>query len=548
MKTCIARFLWIAVTIVIVVGTAIASEKIVEKVAQGTMPAGTRVHAVLSPTPPPPPGPHVFFPDRGEAPPVVEGPFVAPTGPDIPGTAPGLPDSSPINPDAGLTFYVNNGLGTSFGYAIPDEPSAAAGSDQAAGYTILYTGNSYAAVSNDGGSIFNFMDPYTLFPEENGGFCCDQRAAYSAGYDLFIWVLTYYPDSNTNTVRIAVATPTGAQNGSWCYYGFQPSDIGYPNGDFFDYPYLATSNNDLYFSTNVYTVGGSFKQTSILRIPLQPLTTCSGFSYNYFNDPNGLFNYTLGHGATDTMYWASIYNNSKVRVFSWPESSGSITHSDQNVTSWKPGSSSCDDPAGTNWCQRSQWKMGAAWIRQSIGDDALGFMWNGAACTDSSCGYSRPQTYIRVLRFDENLNLINEPDIWNPNYAFQFAGVSTNGRGAVGGVFFWGGGGNYPNLNAFIWDGQSCDPYSCGWENYWAAGSSASSTGWGDYIEAEQDYPSVDRWDATGFNDSGLGVTPQYMQFGRSGGDGSQTGSAPQTEKWFSPPPYRWGPETQTEE
>src|SRR5580704_16154907 len=79
-----------------------------------------------------------------------------------------------------------------------------------------------------------------------------------------------------------------------------------------------------------------------------------------------------------------------------------------------------------------------------------------------------------------------------------------NENGDLGGVFNWGGGGNYPNLNAFIWDDRTCDPYSCGWENYWAAGSSASSNVWGDYIDARSAYPDTQNWVASGWSYDGF--------------------------------------------
>jgi hypothetical protein len=68
---------------------------------------------------------------------------------------------------------------------------------------------------------------------------------------------------------------------------------------------------------------------------------------------------------------------------------------------------------------------------------------------------------------------------------------------------------------AYIWDDFSCDPFSCGWENYGAVGSTASNKNWGDFLDARQHSPNSDTWDATGFSYDGKSTTPQYVWFGR---------------------------------
>ena len=72
-----------------------------------------------------------------------------------------------------------------------DEPSAAINGD-----VVVYTGNWYAARSVDGGQTFDFIDPFTSFPDPpNLGFCCDQVVNYIPSIDTFVWLLQYGPKS-----------------------------------------------------------------------------------------------------------------------------------------------------------------------------------------------------------------------------------------------------------------------------------------------------------------------------------------------------------------
>ncbi len=527
---------------------------------RGQMPPGNRVTAVFSAAPPP--TPQVEEPEHGTAPPLPTGPFIRGSGPGSPlsngAQAPAKIGSNRsretpwtgalglirrvFNPGPGtFQFFKNNGISlSSASFSQTDEPSVAA---RTAGTTkaVFYTGNWYAGVSADGGGTFSYVNPYTLFPATVGGFCCDQHAIYDPSRDLFFWLLQYNTTggcnprgvcTGNNIYRIAVANgAAGLTSGNWCYYDFSPQSLGLPAGLQFDYPHVALSNGFFYFSANSYLTSGlsgaNWRQSSIVRIPLDPLTTCSGYTFNYLNVTDH-YDFNLAQGASATMYWASISSTSSVRLYSWPESSGTINFSDHNVTSWNVGGSACADPNGVNWCSRSGngGRSGTGWINalQQQGSErgppntpTIGFMWNAQACTNTqTCGYNRPWSYVRVLRFNlASLALIDEPDVWNSSYAFQFPSVGVDGRRHIAGTMFWGGGSFFPTLVSFIWDDFSCNPYACGWENYGAVGSSASNTNWGDYLDTRPQSPNSNTWVATGYSYDGTNVTPQFLWFGR---------------------------------
>jgi len=511
------------------------------EVKEHAVPPGQKVHAIFSPAPPP--TPKVEVPEQGTRPPLPVGPFVPAPAKKAPETKGGIVSPATSTPPAqdppgDFRFFKNNGVSVaSASFSQTDEPSVAARDNPRGSKAILYTGNWYAGVSTNDGSTFQYMNPYTLFPASANGFCCDQRAMYEPSRNLYFWLLQYNstggcdsrtpPNCNGNNIyRIAVSVGTdNVAAGNWCYYDFTPEDLGMPAGMQFDYPHVALSSNFFYFSANAYlsrsVAGSDWRQSSIVRLPLEPLVTCAGFTYNYLNVTDH-YDFNLAQGAKDTIYWASLTNTSSIRIYHWAENSGTIFWSDKNIPSWAFAASSCNDPKGVDWCGRSGngGSSGTGWSNAAVGKDgesSVGFMWNAAACTDSSkCAFKRAWPYIRVVRFKQsNLDEIDEPDIWNASYAFQYPGVGVDARGHLGGVMFWGGGSNFPTLVAFIWDDFSCDPFGCGWENYGAVGSSASNGNWGDYLDSRPHSPNSNTWVATGYSFDGTNVTPQFLWFGR---------------------------------
>ena len=72
-----------------------------------------------------------------------------------------------------------------FGLNTVLEPSVAKNGNE-----ILLTGNTFAARSSDGGTSWSLLNPATLFPAADGGFCCDQTALFKpAAPALTFWIL-----------------------------------------------------------------------------------------------------------------------------------------------------------------------------------------------------------------------------------------------------------------------------------------------------------------------------------------------------------------------
>jgi hypothetical protein len=102
-----------------------------------------------------------------------------------------------------------------------------------------------------------------------------------------------------------------------------------------------------------------------------------------------------------------------------------------------------------------------------------------------------------VARFNESTRaLVNQPIIWNSSFAWQYPAIGVDGRGAIAGTVFYGGGSYYPTMASLIWDDYSSAPPP--WEVYYVAGSGKGATAWGDWYSARRHGTNAYTWIATG--------------------------------------------------
>lgn len=438
-------------------------------------------------------------------------------GPSVPATGEA---ASPVDrtmaaaPLATGTFTlfqnVDLGAGAPSGYtSVVGEPSV--GNN---GTSVFQTGNWYAALSTDNGATFSFVNPFTTFPSVHGGFCCDQSVLYDRSRDLLFWLMMYLPDSNTNTLRLAIAKGQSAlSSGTWYYYDLTPQMVGLPTGRWFDYPHLTLSNNYLYVTVNVFTISGnSWTNTVIMRLPLDTLSAHTALTVDYYVTSDH-FNFTATQGATTRIYWGSQSLTSwKIRLYQWDEGSPAVSWTDVTISSYPLSTPSCPGPDGKDWCGRSDDRILGAWVANGI----IGFMWNAP----QGSGY--PYPHVRAVRMDESTKaVIDQPVLWSSNVAWIYPAVGVNARGHIAGPVFSGGGTSYPTLNVFIWDDLSPDPLTSGWETY---GIVTSTNGpnlnkWGDYLASRPHSPYDNTWIGTGYSLQGGGANsnarPRFMWFGR---------------------------------
>src|SRR5262249_16290582 len=132
-----------------------------------------------------------------------------------------------------------------------------------------YTGNWYAAVSADGGTNFQYIDPATAFKASdppNSSFCCDQVVHYIPQIDTFVWLLQYgNPEESDNIQRLAFAKTNDVIQGRWRLFDITTEMLGV-KGAFLDFPDLAVGANSLYVTTNIFP-GGDSAGSAVVRIP-----------------------------------------------------------------------------------------------------------------------------------------------------------------------------------------------------------------------------------------------------------------------------------------
>jgi hypothetical protein len=400
-----------------------------------------------------------------------------------------------------------------------DEPSVAN-----SGSTIFWTANWYDAVSTDGGTTWSYISPFTFFPSTFGGFCCDQTVIYDPTRNLFIWTLQYITDgTNSNAVRVAVAHgASGVISNTWNYFDLTGGQVGYPTppGVELDYPNVALSANDWYYSTNVFLGGSGSSSTGVVfRIPLanlNALTTGGTLPYTFYIGP---FTMVPTQGAGTTMYFGANTSTSSITLVTWPETSSSPTSTTVSHAAFATGTHVCTSPDSFNPCQRDDSRVKTGWVAKGV----IGFMWDAAQGSGGLGNFAYP--YVHVVRINQATSaLIDEPVIYSPLAAYGWPGVGVNGRGDIGGSIMFGGGGNYPGSSIFIQDEFNTAPWEFQFTAFGTNSPSSSPGRWGDYLTARPADGNGNTWIGTSFTLQGActgggnacaNVAPRYLRFGR---------------------------------
>jgi len=384
---------------------------------------------------------------------------------------------------------------------------------------VFYTANWYAAKSADSGNSFTYVDPYSFFPSVNGGFCCDQVTAYAPAQDMALWGLQYIKDSNTGTFRLARAVGSaGVANNNWLYWDFTPQNLGFANGNWFDYPSLTVAGNYLYVTSNVYhTADDSPTGSAIIRLPLSALAAGTAFNYNYFTSTS-VGTIRCAEGSGTTIYFAAFSNTTQMRIHRWDESSNTIFWDDVQLNSFTPLNRDgvAISPDGTNWALRADGRPLAAYDAGGV----IGVMF--MAKQDANF----PYPYTIHARFNESTRaLISQGQIWNTKYAWLYPSAAPNASGQLAGTLQIGGGltaDGFPYPGTQIWISDDVQPGGTTVGGvYFLANSNAgpSASKWGDFLTVHQHKTFTNTWVITGYTlqggQSDSFVVPNYSWIGR---------------------------------
>ena len=370
-----------------------------------------------------------------------------------------------------MIIPVNNGR--ALGAGTPPDPNAAASTDG----VVLSTYNTGISYSTDGGMTFtdvNLFNPIagrtSFFPQSDGGLCCDQVVVFipDPNRPLFVWLQQYWPQTacatncgpppamnatykitQPNRLRVAWATPADIKasnfNNAWTYADLNAvstpgvsSGLGTKSNEWMDYPDLAWSGNFLYVGVDhgFPTPGSVYTGKRIVaRLSLADMrntaATVVHYDYAELSGSNGLNKDHFVQQAPNTMVVGSLDNSSTFRVFTWDDGSGSINNTTVGLNNQinQGANYTSIAPDNTDWVAVSfPGNVTGAVYRSVIpglrvpSQDQYIFAFDAGVNAPG-----RPRAYVRLetlLRSSSNFSVLEEYDVWNPDYAFAMAALA----------------------------------------------------------------------------------------------------------------------------
>ncbi|MEX3969733.1 hypothetical protein [Paraburkholderia caribensis] len=397
----------------------------------------------------------------------------------------------------------------------PPDPS---GDDSEPG-VILQTGNDYIRYSNDNVLTFEMLANTDVIDGSfAGGEHGDQVMLFVPAIRCFVWYLQYYadPTSKDGAFRIAFAKLSdlaGKVKDVWSVYDFHSSDFGLPGIDF-DYPDIAATDSFLYASTGAVGKGRIF-----VRFPLKDFAAGSvkgeytpPLSIDSKNvDTDSLRYAHFCQGAGDRGIWAGHVDNSKLRIYEWPDSGSLSTHDVSTVTWPNPNptdySSVCKN--AVDWLKEGGDAEVSALVRRS---DELWLAWAASrgAATPTSFKYPQPHVRVATVRMSDWTETA-EMQVWNPDYAFAYPDLNVNHRGDVAIAVAFGGPNNFADAAFGI-----LGDYVVWYQN----ASDTALPRWGDYVTVRPCRRNANWFAGFGYytlNDASIGAyqEPYCVMFAR---------------------------------
>ena len=385
--------------------------------------------------------------------------------------------------------------------------------------SLLFTGNFHAAVSPDNGLSWQALDPSDsqYYPQYDGGFCCDQVAyAVDRGPNsLVLWLRQFSNDGALNPAdgangRVSLIVyqgraelldaPEVVSQADYCEYNFKPSDFGFVTNSWFDFNQVSHTEKYLYISSKAQQNNGdtngdgqfdsAFLDGVVWRMELDDLDddNCGSLPVSYFAGVGTGFNSSLvqGAGDGDVMHWAfQDSSTDEITITRVEDNAAAGDVFTRTMTSYlnteRPSATSsanaatCALPDATDPCLRANDKINVGYTN----GEEVGWFWNVRQ------GNGFPFPHIRGVRFDADSSptLIDEPDIWNPDFAWIYPTVGVNDRGHVGVSAYQMGGGRFPKPAVALVDDVAPDTDwdSLSFHGIISSDSGVSANTWGDY-------------------------------------------------------------------
>ena len=376
-------------------------------------------------------------------------------------------------------------------HATVPEPSVAEN-----GQTVMTTGNFWMSLSTDGGQSFTSVNPTTIFPEDYGGFCCDQVLQYVPEYDLFVWLLQYRASAGVNAIRIAVQTTQRVRDSDgedWTYWDFTNTTLA-SSGDL-DYNDMSFGNTFLYWTSSI----GGGANRYVVRVPLKELRAMGTVNFQFTGSTNAFWSHVTQNGRNG-VYWAGHENNSTMKVYSMMDADGFYSWRDVAINSWPNNTITSTAADGTDWLSDAWWKT---YVRAAaVGDNSAYFAWN------ASSGDGFPEPHVQIVKINTNtFTLESQMQIWNPDFAFAYPYFEMNAEGELGMIVAFGGKPFDASSGVGVWGDFVI---------YYPRLSSSSRDTYGHYHTARRAGSDQMKWVGAGYYRQTDGTNlPYYLRFSR---------------------------------
>jgi hypothetical protein len=373
-------------------------------------------------------------------------------------------------------------------HSLVPEPSVAEN-----GQTIMTVGNFWMSLSEDGGNTFTTVNPTTIFPEDYGGFCCDQVLTYVPKYDLFVWLLQYWQKDGKNAIRIAVATTKEVRDSNataWTYWDFT-NDVFAASGTL-DYNDMSFGDTNLYWTSSVG--GGSNRY--VIRVPLSEMKAKGTVHFQYTGSTAAYWSHVSQNGHNG-VYWAGHVDNSTLKVYSMMDGDGFYSWREVPINSWPNGTMSSITADGKDWLADASWKT---YVRAAtVAGNSVYFAWN-AAKNDHF-----PHPHVQIVKISTiTFTLEQQMQIWNPEFAFAYPYFYTNNESQVGMIVGFGGGPYNASSGVGVWGDFVI---------YYPQLSGSSRTNYGHYHTVRKASEPM-KWVGAGYYRLADGsIVPYYVKF-----------------------------------
>lgn len=273
---------------------------------------------------------------------------------------------------------------------------------------------------------------------------------------------------------------------AWTFWDLTSTAFGLGNNSSLDYPDIGFGDTFLYISVNVL----GFRETlMVVRIPLSELENGETIHFQFTN-PNRtkipIYSHIMQNNGNE-VFWAVNRSSSRIQIFSWRENSTRWTWRSVGIGSWPNQDFSEIAPDTTNWLGPTFGGaiLGAARRISREGTDELFFAW--------TAGRSRnfPHPHIQGVRLDSsNFRVLDQFQIWNPNFAFAIPGLATNSNNEVAASLAVGGPTLFPtHAVGIVEDGQY----------FGSTISDGALTRYGDYYTVRPHFPNSTLFSAFGY-------------------------------------------------